>query len=273
MATGKVLFQLPIAATKGKVVCTEPKPQVYLITFTSPPDNRLLAPFCQALILAFDIIETKYTPGVVITTSGIEKFYSNGLDLEHARFTPGFFPDNLYALWKRILTFPMPTVSWMNGHAFAGALMLAMMHDYRIMNPHKGFVCLNELELGAPLRPPMASIFREKLNAQIFRKLILQAARLKALEALKEGIVDSLGGFDEVLAYIDEYKLVQKAGRGMSGQHVYADLKREMYRETLGYLESFGDDRDRDFARAQLVEKEKAAAVKKVKDWEIKAKL
>lgn len=41
-STGKVLFELPIAATNGNVVCTEPAPQVYLITFTSPPDNRLL---------------------------------------------------------------------------------------------------------------------------------------------------------------------------------------------------------------------------------------
>lgn len=64
--------------------------------------------------------------------------------------------------------------------------MLAMMHDYRIMNPHKGYLCLNELELGAPLRPPMTSIFREKLNAQVFRKLILQAARLKVSQITTE---------------------------------------------------------------------------------------
>jgi hypothetical protein len=30
-------------------------------------------------------------------------------------------------------------------------LMMAMAHDYRIMNPHKGFLCLNELEFGAGL--------------------------------------------------------------------------------------------------------------------------
>ena len=100
---------------------------------------------------------------MVITTSGIPKFYSNGLDLEHASFTPGFFPESLYALWRRMLTYPMPTIALINGHAFAGALMLAMHHDYRIMNPHKGYLCLNEVELGVPLRPPMSSVFRQKL--------------------------------------------------------------------------------------------------------------
>lgn len=53
------------------------------------------------------------------------------------------------------------------------------MHDYRIMNPHKGFLCLNELALGVGLRPPMCSIFREKVKATTFRRMILEAVRFK----------------------------------------------------------------------------------------------
>ena len=126
-----------------------------------------------------DILETRFPPGVVLTTSGIQKFYSNGLDLDHASFTPGFFPDSLYALWRRVLTYPMPTIALINGHAFAGALMLAMMHDYRIMNPHRGYLCLNEVELGVPLRPPMTSVFRQKVSPQTYRRMVLEAARFK----------------------------------------------------------------------------------------------
>ncbi len=37
---GEVLFELPIG-TKGQLICTRPKDKVYLITFSSPPDNRL----------------------------------------------------------------------------------------------------------------------------------------------------------------------------------------------------------------------------------------
>ncbi|TKA37723.1 hypothetical protein B0A54_11807 [Friedmanniomyces endolithicus] len=274
---GEVLFELPIG-TKGQLICTRPKDKVYLITFSSPPDNRLtsvcLARTPQAsILLALDIIETRYDAGVVITTSGIEKFYSNGLDLEHASFTPGFFPDTLYALWRRLLTYPMPTIALLNGHAFAGALMLAMMHDYRMMNPHKGYVCLNEVELGAPLRPPMTSIFRQKVSAQTYRKLVLQAARYKALEAFKEGIVDWLGGLDEALAYVDELKLVQKAGKGMNGKQVYGDLKREMWRETVDYLENFGAEDGRDFMIQTRRNREREVAEGKVKVWEARAKL
>ncbi|KAK4554796.1 hypothetical protein LTR86_008298 [Recurvomyces mirabilis] len=268
-----MLFELPIGE-KGNVAVSQPKDKVYLITFFSPPDNRLTTtqPFCQALLLALNILETKYPPGVVITTSGINKFFSNGLDLEHASFTPGFFPDSLYALWVRILTYPMPTIALINGHAFAGALMLAMMHDYRIMNPHKGYLCLNEVELGVPLRPPMTSIFRQKVSPQTYRRLVLEAARFKALDALKEGIVDWLGGLEDILALVDELKLVQKAGKGMTGKAVYGELKREMWRETVGYLENFRDEDQIDFMRVTKGLRERAEADKQVSQWEAKLK-
>ncbi|KAK4967027.1 hypothetical protein LTR66_011986 [Elasticomyces elasticus] len=76
----------------------------------------------------------------------------------------------------------MPTISLLNGHAFAGALMLAMMHDYRVMNPHRGYLCLNELELGVPLRPPMSSIFRQKVSPSTYRSMVLEARRYKTLD-------------------------------------------------------------------------------------------
>ena len=47
--TGEVLFELPVRGDKdlgvggsGKIVCTQPRPQIYLVTFTNEPDNRLV---------------------------------------------------------------------------------------------------------------------------------------------------------------------------------------------------------------------------------------
>jgi len=112
--------------------------------------------------------------------------------------------------------------------------MLAMMHDYRLVNPHRGYLCLNELDFGAPLKPPMASIFRQKLPSPgTFRTLVLEAKRFTALEALKEGIVDGLGGVEEAVAFVEEMGLVGKGGRG----GVYGRLKGVMWGETVGLLE------------------------------------
>ena len=103
-ASHKVLFEVPIS-TGGSIKCSSPVDKVYLVEFTSPPDNRLTTPFCKAFMHALDILEFNHEHGVVITTSGIAKFYSNGLDLEHAFWNQSFFPDALYALWRRLLLY------------------------------------------------------------------------------------------------------------------------------------------------------------------------
>src|SRR5271168_965770 len=98
----------------------------------------------------------------------------------------------------------MPTIALVNGHAFAGGLMLAMFHDYRIVNPSRGFLCLNELEFGAPLKPAMSSIFRQKIPyPATYRSLVLEAKRFSGNEALEGGIVDGLGAIEEVLALVN----------------------------------------------------------------------
>ena len=97
------LFSLPIAPV-GTITCTQPSPKIYLLTFESPPDNRLTPSFCDAFILALDIIAHRYPTGVVVSTSGIAKFYSNGLDFEVAVKTKDFFKDVLYPMWVRLIT-------------------------------------------------------------------------------------------------------------------------------------------------------------------------
>ncbi|KAJ5233093.1 hypothetical protein N7468_006049 [Penicillium chermesinum] len=271
------LFTVPIASTGGAIVCTNPtatpgqeKQHVYLLTFTSPKDNRLTPTFIDALILALNIVEHRYPKGVVITTSGIAKFYSNGLDLELAMSTEGFLEKWLYRLFRRFLTFPMPTISLVNGHAFAGGFMLAMYHDYRIQNPEKGFLCVNELEFGVPLQTPMMSIFREKLTPVTFRNVVLEARRFGGKDSLQSGIVDGLGGLDEALNLIRDRKLLNKAATG-----IYGIMKEEMYSRVLNGI----DDHAGNLAWRDAVEARKSGLQKQniqsVEEWEktSKAKL
>jgi Delta3-Delta2-enoyl-CoA isomerase len=155
----------------------------------------------------------------------------------------------------------MPTIALLPGHAFAGGLMLAMHHDYRLMNGTRGFACINELEFGVPLKPGMSSIFRAKLPATTYRTLVLEAHRFGGPAALAAGIVDGLGGLDEVRALVKERKLTTKAKTG-----VYGLLKAEMYRECLLYLSPEGhareDKREHDMALAD--ERRRADGERKV---------
>ena len=272
----KTLFTIPIpplgSHPVGTITATEPAPQVYLLTINSPPDNRLTTASCTALLDALDLIEFGgYKPGVLVTTSGIAKFYSNGLDLEHALGTPGFLPNVLYKLFHRFLTYPMPTIALMPGHAFAGGLMLAMHHDYRVMNPAKGFACVNELDFGVPLKAAMSSIFRLKLPAATYRQLVLEAHRFPGKQALEFGIVDRLGGLDDaVLELVRDKKLTRKAETG-----IYGLLKAEMYRESVKFLSAEGyeaeEEKDRKLIEAE--DKRRADAEKRLQGLKAKAKL
>ncbi|RVX69788.1 hypothetical protein B0A52_06433 [Exophiala mesophila] len=252
------------SAQQGQFVCTEPSPRVYLLSFSSPPDNRLTPEFNQTFLLALDIIEHRLPKGVVVTTSSIAKFYSNGLDFENAIRDPTFFPRSLFPLWRRLITYPMPTVALINGHAFAGGLMTAMFQDYRIMNPHKGFVCLNELDFGAALQPAMATVFRIKLSMSTFSNMVLESRRYPALEALKEGIIDGLGGIDETLAFIKEYKLVEKA-QSVS----YGPLKEELYREVIQDIDEAADRPRKFAAQEQDRERRFLESRKRVDDYSV----
>lgn len=137
--------------------------------------------------------------------------------------------------------------------------MLAMYHDYRIMNPSKGFLCINELEFGVPLTPPMSSIFRQKLSPQVYSKMVLEAHRWGGAEALKNGIVDALGGLEEVVKLVEGRKLTEKGNSG-----VYGQLKREMWRETLGYLEESGETK---LGSKDDDEHRKTVGAKRVAEW------
>jgi hypothetical protein len=56
------------------------------------------------MLLALDILEFSHPPGVVVTTSAIAKFYSNGLDLGHATSTDRYWEDSLFKMFRRFLT-------------------------------------------------------------------------------------------------------------------------------------------------------------------------
>ncbi|KAL3959578.1 hypothetical protein ACCO45_004695 [Purpureocillium lilacinum] len=241
MAADKPLFSIPIPALgaypRGAITATQPSAGVYLLTWVSPPDNRLTTPFCRALLAALDVIEFGgYAPGVVVTTSGIPKFYSNGLDLEHAITTEGFWA-LFYDVWRRFLTFPMPTIALLNGHTYAGGLMLATAHDYRLAPAPKGFLCLNEVLFGAPLKPAMAAIFRHKLTPQAYRTVALEGRRFSGPQAVDAGIADALApnGVADALAFVKERDLLEKPKAG-----VYGTIKAEMYKVLVAEINGAG---------------------------------
>lgn len=186
---------------------TQPSTGLWVLAFTGgeTPDNRLTPHLLRAYLEALDHVEKEWdalasdeeraAKGAALVTTGQvapgSKYFSNGLDLAKAMSTPGFFDHPFTAVFRRLLTFPIPTIAAIGGHAFAGAVSLAMAHDYRVMNGRRGYLCMNEIFFGAPIPAGMSAVVRAKVHdGQVLRALFLEGHRFSGPEAHAKGLVD-----------------------------------------------------------------------------------
>jgi enoyl-CoA hydratase/carnithine racemase len=128
----------------------------------------------------------------------------------------------------------MPTVCWINGHAFGAGVFVAVAHDYRVMNGSKGFYCLPEADMGMPIPATLATLLREKVSSNVYRDAVLEGARYTGPQALQRGLVDGLGGLEETIKLIDEKTLVAKSKKGVIGH-----LKIDAYRNIVTAFDDF----------------------------------
>ena len=126
-------------------------------------ENRFNPAFVAAINKALDSVEAS-TDAAALVTVGQGKFYSNGLDLdwviENQAAGMEFVKKDFLGLLRRVLLLPIPTVAALSGHTFAGGCLFAMVHDYRLMRTGRGLLCMNEIDIPAPLSPGMAAVLR-----------------------------------------------------------------------------------------------------------------
>ena len=143
---------------------------------------------------AFDeqLDEARATAEALVTT-GIGKFYSNGLDLDWLGANGDRLPwyvGRVQEIFNRILTFPLPTVAAVNGHAFGAGSMLAIAHDYRVMRDDRGYFCFPEVDIRIPFTPGMAALIQSKVPPQTAVTAMTTGRRYGGQEALAAALVD-----------------------------------------------------------------------------------
>ncbi|KOS56531.1 enoyl-CoA hydratase-related protein [Rhodococcus rhodochrous] len=137
-----------------------------------------------------------------LVTTATGKFYSNGLDLEWLTAhgdRAQWYVGRVQALFGRILTFPLPTVAAVVGHAFGAGAMLAVAHDYRVMRADRGYYCFPEVDIHIPFTPGMAALIQAKLTPQTAVTAMTTGRRYGGLEAEAAGLVDRTAGEGGVL--------------------------------------------------------------------------
>lgn len=167
-------------------------------------ENRLDIDVYAALERHLDTIERAEGPRALVTT-GEDKFYSNGLNLDPILARGGRKAlDEVVTVTtrfcQRLTTFPHPTVAAINGHAYAAGAVVALAHDYRIMRQDRGYFCLPEIDLKVALPQGLLEMFRDRMTPQALRDSVLFGRRYTSGEAFAAQLVDRLAPSAEVLA-------------------------------------------------------------------------
>ena len=156
-------------------------------------ENRFRDDSIAAWNEALDEVEAAEGPKALVT-HGSGKFYSNGLDLDWAMAKEDFAFDeylgDVTAIYGRVLTFPCVTVAAVNGHAFGAGGQLMMAHDFRVMREDRGYFCMPEIDMRAPLHPGMTAILQARLPKQTAHEVISTGRRYGGADALAAGIVE-----------------------------------------------------------------------------------
>jgi enoyl-CoA hydratase/carnithine racemase len=208
---------------------------VFLLTMNDG-ENRWNTTFVREFNAALDEVEASTGPAALVTTSATEKFFSNGLDLEwraskgeHRGGDRDAFGVEFMALMGRIITFPIPTLAAVNGHAFGAGFMSALCHDIRAMRSDRGFMCANEVEIGMVIPNPELALFRHKLPMNVFFETVQLSRRWTGPDALKAGVVQITEPLDSLLdATLARANELARLGEN---RKVYGRMKQSIYGE------------------------------------------
>jgi len=220
----------------GEIIKLERQGDVFTLTMNAG-ENRWNTTFVRAYAEALNEVEASEGPVALVTASASEKFYSNGLDLAWVQ-EPEAHPEagdrnafggEFMALMGRIITFPVPTICAVNGHAFGAGFMSALCHDVRIMRADRGFLCANEMQLGMRIPQPELALFRHKMSRNAFFETVQLAKRWAAPAALEAGIVQQVADIEDLLAAA-QAKAQELAPLGANREN-YGGQKETLYGE------------------------------------------
>lgn len=167
---------------------------VSTISLTAPPQNLLTTDIMDALVEAHQQADAHPDTRVIVTTSGLENMFSNGLDPMYVLKKNdedrrdifkgvGRMLHGLYALGK-------PHICVVNGPAMAGGAIMAIPADFRYFDSEHGRMSFAEVKVGLPIPEALVEVIRGVVRPQYLRHVIMMAGNLDAKTALDAGLAD-----------------------------------------------------------------------------------
>jgi enoyl-CoA hydratase len=213
---------------------------VRVLTLDRPPANAIDESLLIDLGAVLDAARADDGVRAVVLT-GAGAFFSGGFDFAAPRRDDAAAP-HLYALYRdahlKLLNFPKPTLTMLNGHATAGGLVLVLACDYRLGIEGDYTIGLNEVAVGASFPRAAFEIVRLRLPHARASELILGAALYPASHAPRLGVVDEL-----LPAAAFETTVLRRAARlGGFPRQAYAHSKAALVADAVARIRAETDD-------------------------------
>ncbi|RJP23283.1 MAG: enoyl-CoA hydratase/isomerase family protein [Candidatus Abyssobacteria bacterium SURF_5] len=212
---------------------------VAILTMNSG-ENRFNFSFFNDFLEILATIERDTDARVLVVKSAHEKIWSNGIDLDWLR--PAVEQDGpqaldkflveFYGFLRHLPTYPMITVAAISGHAFAGGAVLSFIHDFRFMRADRGWMCLNEVDIGIALGPVITAVSKRALPLYKFEEMAYTGKRITAQEAQEHHIIMKACPLPELMKEALAFAKPLKKDRDMIRQ-----LKLETHKELLSVID------------------------------------
>lgn len=203
--------------------------------------NRMNQVYSEEMIRCLDEIESDPEVKAIVLTSTDEKNFSQGIDVEWIggelaagnTHTVKAFMYRMNAVFKRLLTFPVPVVAAINGHAFGNGAILSCACDFRFMRKDRGFFCFPEVDVSIPFLPGMIGFVRKAVPEACFNDLLLSGRRatapeLEAASVIVKACEDQEALMDEAMAFAAAFD--KKRG-------IFQELKKRIHRELIRIID------------------------------------
>ena len=178
------------------------------ITFNRPEKRNAISTMMIAeLQTALDEIEKKHVRVVIITGAG--PAFCAGMDLETLAAMAQQSPQEnqedsrrMARLFRRVWSYPRPTIAAVNGHALAGGCGIATLCDFTLAVP-EAKLGYTEVKIG--FLPAIVSVFlTRQIGDKRARDLLLTGRLIAATEAKQLGLVSEIVEPGRLMARAEE---------------------------------------------------------------------
>lgn len=164
------------------------------ITFNAPPMNLMTIENLNALTEAHRQADEHPETRVMITRSGIDGMFCNGLDPQYVlnHDTDGRL-DIFRAIGRMahgIYSLTKPHIMVVNGPAMAGGAVLAILSDYRYFDQDNGRISFAEVKVGIPVPSGVIDLIGAVCHRPYLRDIVMLGKNLDAQQALEAGLAD-----------------------------------------------------------------------------------